>query len=74
MIEVKLSQGAKPGKGGILPAEKVTTEIAKIRGIPIGETCVSPNNHSSFSNVERTSCARLITDGGKPANFPTWMP
>ena len=52
MIEVKLSQGAKPGKGGILPAEKVTAEIAKIRGIPIGETCMSPNNHSSFSNVD----------------------
>ena len=52
MVEVKLSQGAKPGKGGILPAEKVTKEIAAIRGIPIGETCISPNNHSSFSNVD----------------------
>ncbi len=52
MVEVKLSQGAKPGKGGILPSEKVTKEIAEIRGIPIGETCISPNNHSSFSNVD----------------------
>ena len=52
MVEVKLSQGAKPGKGGILPAEKVTKEIAEIRGIPIGKTCMSPNNHSSFSNVD----------------------
>jgi len=52
MVEVKLSQGAKPGKGGILPAEKVTKEIAEIRGISIGEICMSPNNHSSFSNVD----------------------
>jgi len=52
MIEVKLSQGAKPGKGGILPAEKVTKEIATIRGIPIGKICISPNNHSSFSSVD----------------------
>ena len=52
MIEVKLSQGAKPGKGGILPAEKVTKEIANIRGIPIGQICMSPNSHSSFSDVD----------------------
>ena len=52
MIEVKLSQGAKPGKGGILPAEKVTKEISQIRGIPIGKVCMSPNSHSSFTNVD----------------------
>ena len=52
MIEIKLSQGAKPGKGGILPANKVTKEISKIRGIPIGEICISPNSHSAFSNVD----------------------
>ena len=52
MIEIKLSQGAKPGKGGILPAEKVTSEIAEIRGIDRKKTCVSPNNHSAFSNVD----------------------
>tara|TARA_B100001996_G_scaffold223843_1_gene172225 strand:- start:1650 stop:3116 length:1467 start_codon:yes stop_codon:yes gene_type:complete len=52
MIEVKLSQGAKPGKGGILPAEKVTKEISQIRGIPIGKACMSPNSHSSFTNVD----------------------
>ncbi|MCI5050819.1 MAG: FMN-binding glutamate synthase family protein [Candidatus Pacebacteria bacterium] len=50
-IEIKLSQGAKPGKGGILPGKKVTQEIAEIRGIPVGETCLSPNAHSAFSNI-----------------------
>ena len=53
MIEVKLSQGAKPGKGGILPDKKVTAEIAKIRGIPIGETCTSPNSHTAISNLDQ---------------------
>jgi len=51
MIEVKLSQGAKPGKGGILPKEKVTKEIANARGVPVGEACISPNNHSAFKNT-----------------------
>jgi glutamate synthase (ferredoxin) len=50
-IEIKLSQGAKPGKGGVLPASKVTEEIAKIRGVRAGHDCISPNNHSAFSNV-----------------------
>jgi glutamate synthase (ferredoxin) len=50
-IEVKLSQGAKPGKGGVLPGAKVTDEIAAIRGVPAGKDCVSPNNHSAFSDV-----------------------
>ena len=50
MIEIKLSQGAKPGKGGILPAEKVTAEIAKIRGIPEGQAAISPNRHVEASN------------------------
>ena len=52
MIEVKLSQGAKPGKGGILPAEKVTPEIAEIRGIPVGESAISPNRHVDASTPE----------------------
>ena len=52
MIEIKLSQGAKPGKGGILPASKVTPEIASIRGIPIGQACISPNSHTAFSNPD----------------------
>ena len=51
-IEIKLSQGAKPGKGGVLPASKVSTEIANIRGIKIGEDCISPNSHAEFSNID----------------------
>ena len=52
MIEIKLSQGAKPGKGGVLPASKVTAEIAAIRGIPEGQDCISPNSHREFSTVD----------------------
>ena len=52
MIEVKLSQGAKPGKGGILPAKKVTKEISQIRGIPIYEACISPSSHTAFTSVD----------------------
>jgi len=52
MIEVKLSQGAKPGKGGILPAAKVTSEIAEIRGIPAGEAALSPNRHVDAGNPD----------------------
>ncbi len=51
-IEVKLSQGAKPGKGGVLPASKITKEIAKIRHIPMGQDVLSPANHSAFSSVK----------------------
>ncbi|MCA9188684.1 MAG: FMN-binding glutamate synthase family protein, partial [Planctomycetales bacterium] len=51
-IEVKLSQGAKPGRGGLLPAAKVTPEIAKIRGIPVRKDCASPASHSAFNNVD----------------------
>jgi glutamate synthase (ferredoxin) len=50
-IEVKLSQGAKPGKGGVLPGHKVTAEIARIRGVRPGEDCISPNNHRAFSDI-----------------------
>src|SRR3546814_19118544 len=49
MIERKISQGAKPGKGGILPADKVTAEIAITRGIPMGQNCISPARHRAFS-------------------------
>lgn len=52
MIEIKLSQGAKPGKGGILPAEKVNAEIAEIRGIPEGQAAISPNRHIDAGNAE----------------------
>ena len=51
-IEIKLSQGAKPGKGGILPGAKVTAEISATRGIPLGQTCISPAYHRAFSNVD----------------------
>jgi glutamate synthase domain-containing protein 2 len=50
-IEIKLSQGAKPGLGGVLPAAKITPEIARIRGIPMGKDCISPANHRAFSDV-----------------------
>ena len=50
-IEIKLSQGAKPGKGGVLPGAKITKEIAHIRGVEIGKDVLSPATHSAFSNV-----------------------
>ncbi|MCE9634709.1 MAG: FMN-binding glutamate synthase family protein [Planctomycetes bacterium] len=52
MIEIKLSQGAKPGKGGVLPGSKVTAEIADARGVMVGQDCISPNGHSAFRNVD----------------------
>ena len=51
-IEIKLSQGAKPGLGGMLPGEKVSREIAEIRGIPEGKDCASPSRHAVFSDVD----------------------
>ena len=72
MIEIKLSQGAKPGKGGILPGAKVTQEIAKIRNVQVGETVFSPASHSSFSNpielMEFIAKLRELS-GGKPVGF-----
>ncbi|MGE5180534.1 MAG: glutamate synthase-related protein, partial [Acidobacteriota bacterium] len=50
-IELKLSQGAKPGLGGVLPAAKITPEISRIRGVPLGRDCISPAGHSAFSDV-----------------------
>lgn len=71
MFELKMSQGAKPGKGGILPAVKVTPEIAKIRGIPEGEDSISPNRHPEISNVgdmlDMINHIRNVT--GKPTGF-----
>ena len=52
MIELKLSQGAKPGKGGVLPGSKITAEIAEIRGVPMGKDVVSPPYHSAFSDIQ----------------------
>ena len=51
-FEIKLSQGAKPGKGGVLPAAKVTEEIARIRGIPFGKDSLSPNRHPEIGNMD----------------------
>jgi len=71
MFEIKLSQGAKPGKGGILPGAKVTTEIAKIRGIPEGEDSISPNRHPEInsSNDLLNMIARIRSVTGKPTGF-----
>ncbi|MCA9058031.1 MAG: FMN-binding glutamate synthase family protein [Planctomycetaceae bacterium] len=51
-LEIKLSQGAKPGLGGVLPAAKVTPEIAAIRGVPVGKNCISPSRHTAFSDAD----------------------
>jgi glutamate synthase domain-containing protein 2 len=71
MLELKLSQGAKPGKGGILPAVKVTSEIAAIRGIPAGKDSLSPNRHTDVGNntelLERIQWLRELT--GKPVGI-----
>ncbi|MFN6978049.1 MAG: FMN-binding glutamate synthase family protein [Gemmobacter sp.] len=72
MVELKLSQGAKPGHGGVLPGAKVTAEIAAIRGVPVGEDCVSPARHSVFATpIELLAfIARMrALSGGKPAGF-----
>ncbi|MBL0040942.1 MAG: FMN-binding glutamate synthase family protein [Xanthomonadales bacterium] len=72
MIEVKLSQGAKPGHGGVLPGAKVTAEIAEARGVPVGVDCVSPARHSAFSTprglLEFVAELRELS-GGKPTGF-----
>jgi glutamate synthase domain-containing protein 2 len=68
MFEVKLAQGAKPGKGGILPANKVTAEIAAIRGIPEGQDSISPNRHRDIGNIQELGefIHRVRTLSGKP--------
>jgi glutamate synthase domain-containing protein 2 len=72
MIEIKLSQGAKPGHGGVLPAAKVTPEIAATRGVPLSRDCISPARHSAFSTPLELMAfiSRLRTlSGGKPVGF-----
>jgi glutamate synthase domain-containing protein 2 len=72
MIELKLSQGAKPGHGGVLPGAKVTKEIAEARGIPIGQTCFSPPSHSAFSTpIEMMEFVAKLRElsGGKPVGL-----
>jgi glutamate synthase domain-containing protein 2 len=81
MIEIKLSQGAKPGKGGILPGAKVTPEIAAIRGIRVGEDSISPNRHIDVSSNEDLldMIERVRSVSGKPVGFkavigsPEWL-
>lgn len=71
MFELKLSQGAKPGKGGILPKSKVTEEVSVIRGIPQGEDSISPNRHPDIANnqelLQMIQHLREVT--GKPVGF-----
>ena len=72
-FEIKLSQGAKPGKGGVLPGGKVTEEIARIRGIPAGEDSISPNRHHDIANIndllDRVAYVRELT--GRPVGVKT---
>jgi len=71
MIELKLSQGAKPGKGGILPGEKVSAEIAAIRGIPEGEASISPNRHPEIDSASDLldTINRMRDVSGLPVGF-----
>ena len=73
MIEIKLSQGAKPGKGGILPAAKVTDEVARIRGIPKGHDSISPNRHLEIQDARSLLdfIARVRDISGRPTGFKT---
>ncbi len=73
MFEIKLSQGAKPGKGGILPAKKVTEEIARIRGIPVHMDSISPNRHPEINSTEDLLeiINRIRDVTGKPTGFKT---
>lgn len=81
MFEIKMSQGAKPGKGGILPGKKVTAEIAKIRGIPQGEDSISPNAHPEIKSVQDilSMINKVRNATGKPVGFKavigdsTWL-
>jgi len=72
MIELKLSQGAKPGHGGVLPGAKVTQEIAQTRGVPVGQDCISPSKHPAFSTpiemIQFIGELRRLS-GGKPTGF-----
>ncbi|QDK97702.1 FMN-binding glutamate synthase family protein [Acinetobacter tandoii] len=72
MIEIKLSQGAKPGHGGILPKHKISAEIAQIRGIPRDRDCISPSKHSAFNTpMEMLQFIQTLRElsGGKPVGF-----
>ncbi|MEC9353064.1 MAG: FMN-binding glutamate synthase family protein [Planctomycetota bacterium] len=70
-IEIKLSQGAKPGLGGLLPASKVSSEISRIRGVPLGKACYSPPAHTAFSDVDSQLdfVEDLATETGLPVGI-----
>ena len=72
MVELKVSQGAKPGHGGVLPAAKVSEEISRIRGVAMGEDCISPPYHKAFSTpiemMQFIATMRRLS-GGKPTGF-----
>jgi len=70
-IEIKLSQGAKPGLGGVLPGAKVTPEVAAMRGIPVGVTCHSPAGHSAFGDVDSMLdfVERIAAETGLPVGI-----
>ena len=72
MVELKLSQGAKPGHGGVLPAAKVSKEISEIRGVKMGQDCISPARHSAFATpielMQFIASLRSLS-GGKPTGF-----
>lgn len=67
-IEIKLSQGAKPGKGGVLPAAKITKEISEIRHVPMGQDVLSPPNHSAFSDVP--SLLKFVEEVAETTGLP----
>jgi glutamate synthase domain-containing protein 2 len=72
MIEIKLSQGAKPGHGGILPKEKITQLIAEVRGVPMGQDCISPSAHTAFHTpLQLLEFVRQLRElsQGKPVGF-----
>ncbi len=75
MFEIKLSQGAKPGKGGILPAAKIDEEVARIRGVPMGKDAISPNRHKEVDDfdglLDLIAHIREVT--GKPVGFKTCL-
>ncbi len=81
MFEIKLSQGAKPGKGGMLPGNKVTPEIAEIRGLEVGESAISPNRHHELNTNDDllNMIVRVRKVTGKPTGFkavissPQWL-
>ena len=72
MVEIKVSQGAKPSHGGVLPAAKITEEISRIRGVPMGQDCISPPAHTAY-NTPREMMDFIVQlrelSGGKPVGF-----